>query len=84
MKWKPAKVQPNSPAVYSNWPGLVSGDATMNATIGAQGMDVASMPSTRAIVPHEHSGVATPSPMAPTTEARWYRASHARSRSGLT
>ena len=56
----------------------------MKATIGAQGIDVASMASTRAIVPHEQSGVATLITTAPTTDARWWRDSQARTRAGST
>ena len=37
--------------------GLVSGEAAMNATIGADGVRVASMPGTIAVVPHEQNGV---------------------------
>ena len=37
--------------------GPVSGEATMNATIGADGVRVASMPGTIAVVPHEQNGV---------------------------
>ena len=52
-----ANGQPNSPALSSSSSGLVSGEATMKATIGAQGVRVASMPSTIAVVPHEQKGV---------------------------
>jgi hypothetical protein len=56
-----ANGQPNSPALSSNSSGLVSGEATMKATIGAHGVRVASMPSTIAVVPHEQNGVSVAS-----------------------
>jgi hypothetical protein len=37
--------------------GLVSGEAAINATIGADGVRVARMPSTIAVFPHEQNGV---------------------------
>ena len=63
-----ANGQPNNPALSSSSSGLVSGEATMKATIGAHGVRVASMPSTIAVVPHEQNGVSvaskTAAPMA--------------------
>jgi hypothetical protein len=55
------KISANSPALSSSSSGLVSGEATMNATIGAHGVRVASMPSTIAVVPHEQNGVSVAS-----------------------
>jgi hypothetical protein len=56
-----ANGQPNSAALSTSSSGLVSGEATMKATIGAQGVRVASMPSTIAVVPHEQNGVSVAS-----------------------
>jgi len=67
-----ANGQPKRPALYTMPSGELSGDDTMKATIGAQGIVLAIMPSTTAVVPQEQSGVATAAAVAPTTPAlRW-------------
>ncbi len=60
-----AKGQPNSPAENTSSAGLVSGEATMNATSGAQGAAVASIPNRTAVVPHEQNGVSVATSTAP-------------------
>jgi hypothetical protein len=64
-----ANGHPNRPAVYTMPSGELRGDATMNATTGAHGMVLAIMPSTTAVVPHEHSGVPTAAAVATPTPA---------------
>jgi hypothetical protein len=49
--------QPNNPPLSTSSSGLVSGEVAMNATIGADGVRVASVPSTIAVVPHGQNGV---------------------------
>lgn len=66
-----ANGQPNSPALSSSSSGLVSVEATMKATIGAQGVRVASMPSTIAVVPHEQNGVSEASMISPAASEPW-------------
>ena len=58
-KKKAANGQPNSPAETTSSLGEVSGEATMNATIGAHGAVVA-IDSTTAVVPHEQNGSRPP------------------------
>jgi len=82
MKKTSAKGQPNRPADSSSSPGLVSTEATMNATIGAHGARLATIPSTTAVVPQEQSGVRTASSTAPTVAASRCRPSIRCSRSG--
>jgi hypothetical protein len=59
-----AKGHPNRPADTNVSPGDVSGEATMNATIGAHGAVVAIIDSTTAVVPQEQKGVSTAAPTA--------------------
>ena len=51
--------------------GEESGEETMKATIGAQGIMDAIMPITMAVVPHEHSGVPTATAVASATPPFW-------------
>ena len=74
-----ANGHPNSPAVYTIPSGELRGDATMKATIGAQGMVLAIIPSTTAVVPHEQKGVPTAAAVARTTPAPRCRARKAES-----
>ena len=62
-----ANGHPNRPAVYIMPSGEVSGEATMKATMGAQGMVLAIIPRTTAVVPHEQKGVPTAAAVAMTT-----------------
>src|SRR5512141_80921 len=67
-----ANGQPNNPALYTIPSGDESGDDTIKATIGAQGIVLAIMPNTTAVVPHEHKGVPTAAAVAATTpDPRW-------------
>src|ERR1035437_551457 len=66
-KKKSAKDQPNNPAETNNSSGEVSGEATMKATIGAHGTELASIERTTAVVPHEQKGVPTAAATAPPT-----------------
>jgi hypothetical protein len=65
-----ANGQPNRPALYTSSCGEVNGDATIKATMGAQGIVLLIMPRMMAMVPHEHSGVPTDTAVAPMTPAR--------------
>ena len=76
-----ANGQPNSPALRNSSSGLVSGEATMKATIGAHGARVAIIPSTIAVVPHEQNGVSAASSTAPVIATQRRRESQAPSRS---
>jgi len=73
MKKIHANDQPKRPADRNSSAGLVNGDATMNATTGAHGAEVANIPSTTAVVPQEQKGVAVASMTAPAmaTGVRW-------------
>src|SRR5512140_1519510 len=53
-----AKRHPNRPALNTSSCGEVSGEATMNATMGAHGTTEAIIPRTAAVVPQEQRGVA--------------------------
>ena len=66
-KKKAAKGQPNSPVDTNSSDGEVRGEATMNATMGAQGAVVAIIDRTTAVVPHEQNGVPTAAATEPTT-----------------
>ena len=73
MKKTSANDQPNNPAEKNSSDGLVSGEATMKATIGAHGEEAASMPTSTAVVPQEQNGVSVAKATAPVVATRLRR-----------
>ena len=67
MKNDSAKGNPNKPVDRTSSSGLVNGEDTMNATIGAHGTLLAIAPSTTAVVPQEQNGVRVARTTAPAT-----------------
>ena len=76
-----ANGHPKRPAENTSSDGLVSGDATMNATSGAHGVAVASIPNRTAVVPHEQNGVRVASRTAPPVAITVRRLSNLETRS---